>query len=92
MKTYEERIEAMRLARLSAEYIETEELIEVFADGDTLYREQTADDYTEQPFPEEINKGVQLIVVPLQPEETAAEIVAPAVLEAFDNLQLKGDK
>jgi len=37
MKTYEERLAAVSEARMQAEYAETEELIEIFLDGDTMY-------------------------------------------------------
>lgn len=37
MKSYEERIEAVSVARVKSAYAETEELLEIFFDGDDLF-------------------------------------------------------
>lgn len=61
MKTYEERIAAVSEARMQAEYAETEKLIKIFLDGDTVYVKQ----YRKPTFTD-----IETVkFVPLQPEK-----------------------
>lgn len=41
MKTFAERLAAVESARIMSRYADTEELIEIFLDGDTVYAYRT---------------------------------------------------
>ena len=77
MKSYEERIAAVESARLLSRYAKTEELIEIFLDGDTLYIIDTLQAKGEDDFTAACEMEDWLhehgVLVPLQPKGTDDE-------------------